>query len=267
MVSEHLVAVGGIKGQRANGEVTNTLLGITECKIWDDILPPMPTKRAFAGTATTNAHLIVVGGKISPESEGLDMVESLDIEMLQWSTVSRLPVPLEHPQLVVCENLLYALGAESNQVHVCSISDVTSPTTTAVLRNSSLIADDDTDDTSPSTRIPLQASNQPSSAENDDSTTWKRICNLPSSGGTRILAEGGQVLALGGHNHKHHPNKTVAIYDRESDMWRVVGELAAPKWGFLAVSLPNGKIMVVGGNINVQENCDSTDIASLNIEL
>lgn len=260
MVSEHLVAIGGITGRRTEGEVTNILVGLTHSKVWDDILPPMPTKRAFPAAATISEHLVVAGGKIAPESEGLVTVEILDLESLQWSTAISLLVPLEHPQLVVCENLLYVTDSESSQVHACSVNGVIPP---AEQPNSSLAANG----SSSSENSPSQASIRPSSAENEENTTWKRISNLPSKGGTRIITEGGQLLALGGHDHKYRPSKIVACYDQESDTWKTVGALSAPKWGFLAVSLPNRKIMVAGGNSSAQENCDSTDIASLNFEL
>ena len=198
---------------------------------------------------------------MATDAEGMVTVESLDLENLQWSTASSLTLALGNPQLIVCKNDLYALDAENCQVHMCSINDITSQMTD--LTNLSLSSED----TLPFQCQPPQAAIRATSAQDQNSSTWKRICSLPEKGGMRLLVEGGKILALGGHDNKLRPKGTMAVYDQESDMWKGVGKLMMPKWGFLAVSLSNKRIMVVGGHVSAQQNCYSTDIASLNFEL
>ena len=259
VVREQLVAVGGVRWRQSCREVTNTLVGLTHCKTWDDILPPMPTARAFPATAMTSGHLVVAGGKSAPDSKGLATVESLDLLSQQWNTARRLTVPIAHPQLVVCRDFVYTLDTDNSQVHSCSINDVIVPTPCVELTGSSCIIDD----TLPSTSQCQKAVSQSTNCKTKDSTTWTQICAVPSKEGSSILVDGEQVLALGGQDHKCRPLRAVVGYDQESNTWRHVGDLAVPKWGFLAVILPKRKIMVVGGSVNTEENCDRTDIASL----
>ena len=262
LVHQQVVIIGGIQGERDGGVPVNTLKSLAPNKIWDEFLPPMPTKRAFAASITTSEYLIVAGGKEAPESEGLLTIEVLHLENLQWATAINLPLPAEHPQLTLNGNCIYFTDAESNKVHICSVQDILPAETTspAAEQTTSVIEED---------------SNKEDQPEDEDKTptskptevpSWKIICNLPLSGGTRLLAEGGLLLAFGGHDHKYRPSKTVAYYNPDNDSWKTVGSMVTPKWGVMAVSLPGRKIMIVGGHLSTQETSNTTDITSLNPE-
>ena len=81
-------ALTTIEGWDNQGAVTNTLLSLCGSP-WEEVLPPMPTKRRHPAAANTT-HLVVAGGG-SLLGDGIATVEVLNTETLQWSTASSLP--------------------------------------------------------------------------------------------------------------------------------------------------------------------------------
>ena len=112
-------------------------------------------------------------------------------------------------------------------------------------------------------RVPLEKTEK--STKKPAENVWKRIADFPLSRGVTTTAMGDKILAIGGHDDEHHPNGIISCYDRSNDSWRLVSELSTPRWGALAAVLPNGKMLVIGGNASISESCDTTDVGKLNL--
>ena len=84
-INDALTTIGGWDYQ---GATTNTLLSLSGSS-WEEVLPPMPTKRWRPAAANTPTHLVVVGGTLSLTAGDTATVEVLNIETLQWSTAAR----------------------------------------------------------------------------------------------------------------------------------------------------------------------------------
>ena len=106
-----LTSVGGYN----NGYI-NTLLSLTGegmRKQWSEIFPPMPTPRQSAACITTEQSLVVAGGEGSGD-DYLDIVEVMNINTKQWTTVSPLPQKQTELSAIVCGDTLYLAGGRIN---------------------------------------------------------------------------------------------------------------------------------------------------------
>ncbi len=86
-------------------------------------------------------------------------------------------------------------------------------------------------------------------------TSWSAVASMsvPRQGHTATRLPDGRVLVAGGYNE---PDPRVAgtwlnsaeIYDRASNTWTTVAPMLAARSSHTATLLPNGKVLVVGGN-------------------
>lgn len=82
-------------------------------KKWGVKFPPMLSKRCATSAVSTSTHVIVVGGiSDGDDSTYLDVVESLDLSSMLWSTVSSFPKPVTFMSASVCSltGRIYLLG-------------------------------------------------------------------------------------------------------------------------------------------------------------
>ena len=113
VIESLLTSIGG-----ANNGPTNTLLSLTGeymKKQWSEIFPPMPTPRKSVACITTEQSLVVVGGKGS--GGVLDIVEVMNINTKQWTTVSPLPQKQSLLSATVCGDTLYLAGGWIILIH------------------------------------------------------------------------------------------------------------------------------------------------------
>jgi hypothetical protein len=154
VVIDTLTTVGGRDG---SGTATNALLSLSGSS-WEEILPPMPTKRKHPGTAVTPTHLVVAGGEPKPWNS-LATVEILNTNTLQWSTASSLPVATSFPRITTHDGCLY-FSPKNNNAFSCSVEDL------------------------------LKSTNS-----ND---VWTRLPRIPASRCSSLVTLKGRVLAIGG---------------------------------------------------------------------
>ena len=66
---------------------------------------------------------------------------------------------------------------------------------------------------------------------------------------TATLLENGKVLVAGGFNHRSNPSllASVELYDPATGTWTNTGQLATGRDGHTATLLPNGMVLVAGG--------------------
>ena len=206
-------AVTTIGGWNRRCVMTNTLLSFSGSS-WEEVLPPMPTKRRHAAAANTGTHLVVAGGIGHIRDhirDHIDMatVEVLNTETLQWSTASSLPEAVSNPRMTTCGGCLY-LADNENNVFSCSVEDFLKST------NSS-----------------------------DGGSVWTRLASIPTPWWSCLATLRGHVLAIGGADSRSRiSNRTGAIhcYDVATNSWSVVGEMPTPRSGVLTAVLPSNEL-------------------------
>ena len=115
VINDALTTIGGWAYQIG---ATNTLLSLSGSS-WEEILPPMPTKRIHPAAANTPTHLVVAG----QSTIDLASVEVLNTKTFQWSTANSLPKAVGYPQMTTCGGCIY-LANRHNEVFLCSMEDL-----------------------------------------------------------------------------------------------------------------------------------------------
>ena len=232
-----LTSVGGY-----NIGPTNTLLSLTGegmRKQWSEIFPPMSTPRWAVACITTKQSLVVAGGNGS--GGVLDIVEVMNINTKQWTTVSPLPQKQKQQQLLatVCGDTLYlaeGIGSDyksSKSVFTCSLTDL--------LTSSNLLG-------SKIRRTFSQSQN-----------IWKEISSLPVAQFT-LASFNGQLLAIGGKDDSMNRTTNVYRYDSHTNSWNVISQMKNKRSLCLAVTLHEDHLIVVGGYTQSGYKTDSVEI-------
>ena len=205
VINDALTTIGGWDHQWA---FTNTLLSLSGSS-WEEVLPPMPTKRVNTAAANTPTHLVVAGG-VGSTRNNVATVEVLNTETLQWSTASSLPA-VRFPQITTCGGCLYLADDHSN-VFSCSVEDLLKST------NSS-----------------------------DGGSMWTRLADIPVDEGSTLATLRGRVLAIGGDDYNDYPTGAIHCYDVATNSWSIIGEIPTSRYRVLAAVLPSNELVVVGG--------------------
>ena len=221
VVNDALTTIGGQDHQREN---TNTLLSLSGSS-WEEVLPPMPTKRMHSAATNISTHLVVAGGRQLNHECPMATVEILNTETLQWSTASSLPIATGYPQMATCSERIY-LARDHNNAYSCSVEDLLKST------NSS-----------------------------DGGTVWARLASIPTPHRSSLATLRGRVLAIGGRDDCN-PTGAIHCYDVATDSWSVIGEMPTPRSRALTAVLPNNELVVVGGKSSGRNLCATTEISS-----
>ena len=218
VINDALTTIGGWTYQFG---ATNTLLSLSGSS-WEEVLPPIPTKRIHPAAANTPTHLVVAGG----QSTTIDLatVEVLNTKTFQWSTANSLPEAVSFPQMTTCGGCIY-LANSDNKVFSCSVEDLLKST------NSS------------------------------DCSVWTRLASIPTPHGSSLARLRGRVLAIGGHDGARNPTGAIHCYDAATNSWSVVGEMPTPRSEVLTAVLPSNELVVVGGRVSFTMHT-TTEIAS-----
>ena len=225
VVHNQLTTIGGLRDHTS----TNTLLGLSrrssEIK-WEELLPPMPTARIHPAAVTTLTHLIVAGGQTKHKGDALSVVETLDTNTLQWSSVSSSPEALAYPNMTLCNGQLYL--SEHSKIFSCSVEEV--------------------------------LKSHKSFFNRIWNSVWTKVkqADIPVPYYTSLATLRGQVLAIGGKDQLGTPTAAVHHYNRSTNSWSVIGEMPTPRARPLVAVLPSHELIVVGG----EGRCDVTEIAS-----
>ena len=229
-----LTSVGGYN----NGSI-NTLLSLTGegmRKQWSEIFPPMPTRRMSVACITTEQSLVVAGG----EGRGgfLDIVEVMNINTKQWTTVSPLPQKQHSSSATVCGDTLYLAGGidsgykSLHSVFTCSLTDLS------------------TSSNSLGSKIRRTFS--------QSQNVWKEISSLPVVQST-LASFNGQLLAIGGSDDSWNSTANVYRYDSHTNSWNVISQMKNKRSLCLAVTLHEDHLIAVGGFTQGGYVLDKTD--------
>ena len=224
-VSDLITAIGGCKGKY--DVPVSTLLSLRDDQ-WNEIFPPMPTKRYDAAAIATKQALIVAGGE--EESRDLNMVEVMDIQTLVWSTVASLPYPYSRPSVTICGDHLYILGGWTKgnwekSVLTCSLYKL------------------------------LQ------SYGNETLSVWHKSANLPVWGSTCATVDK-LVLAVGGVDDEDQTTTTTLMYNRTTNSWAPVIEnfkLQTPRHHCHIAVIENSLIIVGGYSSSFNDFTDKVE--------
>ena len=228
VVNDKVTTIGG----SYRGTETNRLLCLEDRGTkWRELLPPMPTARAWPVTVTIPTHLIVAGGGKPPELEALSTVEILDTNTLQWSSASSLPETLEYPHMSLCGEHLYI--SKDGTFFSCSVEKL------------------------------LKSCKPASTNSSAGESVWAKLADIPVPYGASLTTLRGQVLAIGGRDEEYVGIQTAAIlrYNRSTNSWSVIGEMPSPRTDPVVALLPNNELIAVGGYYRV--NWTDTRIASI----
>ena len=231
MTSLHnkLVLVGGVV--KGTEDRTNKL-GEWDDKWVDTLLPPMPTARS-GPTVTTykNRWLIVAGGFSDLFDEAvLSTVEILDTLTGYWHCASPLPEPQYKMLSTLIGNMWYLLGGYpfSGQQTLCICVCIDSLLYHDVLQSTA-------SSPSPRQRLP---------------DTLSAKCTA--------LSLNGALLAVGGVNYPY-----INLYKLSTNSWVEVGELSSVQHACAYTVLPNGKLLIMGGNSAVRMSAQATNIVEI----
>ena len=191
-------------------------------RYWRPIFRPMPTARSDAAAVGYKGYLVVAGG--SNGEENLTVVEVLNTQSVQWSTVAPLPAPIEGlVQSVPLEDAArpeadtwYLMGWETGlrqPAHTFSIS---------------------------LHRLSVQL-------EGGESAGWAMLPPPPLACCGAVIFRG-CLLAVGGKDRHGGRKKDVHLYLPGTCEWLRVAELPVAKHNCCCFPLSSVEFMVIGGS-------------------
>ena len=206
-IDDKLTAIGGRDSKR----ITNTLLcshGGFFRSLWEEVLPPMPTKRMHPAAANTSTHLVVAGGRQVLVGNSLKTVEVLNTVTFQWSTATSLPQSVNYPQMTTCDGQFY-LSNNDNNIFSCNVEDLLNST------------------------------------DGDNSgSVWTRLARIPTEEDSSLATLRGHVLAIGGADSHGYPTGAIHCYDTTTNSWSVIGEMPTPRSDVLTAVLSRNELVV-----------------------
>ena len=222
-------------------KITNKLFSLTgdrKGQSWNDVYPPMPTKREYASALSTGSYLVVAGGEKAGEVV-IQTVEVMNIETRRWSVVADLPEPLSQLSITLCGDRIYLLGGKdrrrqpSQSVYTCVL-------------------------------FQLLENQRSSTLSNKSKPAWNRLTDLLVTSST-CVSFNGHVLAVGGEHCDHTAKPTTAVqrYDPVTNSWKVIGQMLTTRSKCFAAVLPDNQLMVVGGCPGSHGATDTVEFANM----
>ena len=161
----------------------------------------------------------MAGGLAADES--LNVVEMMNIDTRQWTTVTPFPIKCWLMSFAVLGDTIYLAGGlvddkPSKVAFSCSVSN---------LRSSSAFG------------LKILGTFSRSS-------TWKQVSNVPVIHST-LVSFGDHMLAV--EDDSENPTAGVYQYDSETNTWDRVSEMKDKRSWCLTATLPEDRLMVVGG--------------------
>ena len=218
-----LILIGGADAM--SDAITNMVSSWTG-QVWEQNIPPMPTKRARPGVMTYSNYVLVAGGKAEDDLTILSSIDALDIATRQWWTPAnlQLPRPMYVVSMTVCATHIYVASA------VIAYDANTDGHTTS---NSVW-------------QLPVSTLNEVLTKEELSPLQWAEIAStLYFSSG--LLQHTAHPLAVGGRDDLYRPTPNIAVFDPPSNKWSTVGQLLEPRVRCAVVSLSGDTFMVCGG--------------------
>lgn len=236
LVRGRVTAVGGQKGPL----ITSAVMTLVEDggegegrqrSSWQQELPPMPTQRFNLTTLTVGEgsgqeKVLAVGG-LSQNGTALACVEVLSVGSGQWSSVASLPRPADMLCSCLADNQLYLLGASNTRrVYTCYLPYLLQTTPSQTLE------------------------------------VWFQLPDTPTNSPTGIVL-GDQLLVVGGFDERGVDSTKVFHFQQQSRTWHAVSRMNTACNKPLLATLPDSRLMVVGGSTKVNHMMNVVQIANV----
>ena len=220
--SYQLVSVGGLV--QKTHEPTNQIAVFTSGR-WTNPYPPMNTARYSSTAVCYNKYIIVAGGH---DDEGYtSSVEVLYVPSLGWYYIAEsLPKPRYELKSTLIGNTLYLMGGwdHTGPTKVVHKVDLNELITKAVSKQAT-------------------------------PTLWQVTSDTPLEY-SAPLNVGGSLLAVGGWDDYLNRSSSIHLYQPDTRRWVNVGDLPTAQYNCTCSVLPNGEVIVAGGNSGL--SCIST---------
>ena len=219
---------------------------------WLEVLPPMPTPRYLLSTVSYNNKLIVAaGGRTGTARDGRALrTEAVEIYIRdqQWYTTKQLPIPISALSMCILGDMLYILGGVGSKIQDSRIAlYATLPT---------LIEE----------AAPASGSSITSETKEEWSILTAEHRLLYSS----IVELDRKLVAMGGSHEVVLRRGTTFIssYDFAADMWVECqgAQLPVPLYRPGVVKLAGNKVMIIGGQPEMQQFSNEVYIGSYKLE-
>ena len=175
---------------------------------WEQPYPPMNSPRIDPAVCRYHQHLVVAGG--SDGLSDLAAVEILDISTRHshWLSTTPLPVSCSRLSPVIIQDTLYLLGGTVGK----QVLHVSLPALTK-------------------TDMPPPQ--------------WYTLPDAPLENSAAISLHGSLLTVGGSHNDQR--TSAIHVYQEEKNTWLKVGDLPTVRSSCTCCLLPNGEILVAGG--------------------
>ena len=227
-------AVASLKGQLAliggynlvSLKLTN-VISVFDSEKWTHPFPPMNVARCSSTAVCYSNRIIVAGGY---DEQGLSSsVEVLDVESRSWHIVSPLPNPRAELKSTLIGNTFYLMGG----------LDRTGETKVVYAANITLLIES-------KQAVP---------------TPWQTIEITPLEQSSPLNG-GGSLLAVGGHDD-YNARSFIFHYMNDTMRWVKVGDLPSVRYNCTCSLLPNGEVLIAGGQTAVGEYTSTADVLSI----
>ena len=224
-ISNQLVLTGGLEPMQSQKDRITDLISTWTDQGWQQVMPPMPTKRCRHSAIAHGTMVAVAGGRAEDSRTLLNSVDVLNTTTCQWST----PASLQLPQP------MYAMTLTANSIHInVAAARIDDPS--------------DRDTKMPSKRVwrlPVSALTAMTMTEDrSPPCQWTEIQATPNFD-SAVLQGSPHILSIGGDDDSDQATTHVAVCSRNT--WATVGQLRIPRARCAIVTLSASSILVCGG--------------------
>ena len=224
-ISNQLVLTGGLEPLQSQRDRITDLVSTWTDQGWQQVMPPMPTKRCRHSAVAHGTMVAVAGGRAEDNRTLLNSVDVLNTTTRQWST----PASLQLPQP------MYAMTLTANSIHInVAAARIDDPS--------------DRDTKMPSKRVwrlPVSALTAMTMTEDrSPPCQWTEIQATPNFD-SAVLQGSPHILSIGGDDDSDQATTHVAVCSRNK--WATVGQLRIPHARCAIVTLSASSILVCGG--------------------
>ena len=216
IIQGHLTLIGGVDA--VTGKVTGKLSTYVNDH-WEEIYPPMPTRRYYLGVALEDNLLITAGGVYAGAT--VSTVEVLNTESKQLHSLKslQLPEPIHSCGITISSGYVYIGGG-------------------AKAANSSKRY----------WRLPWSAVQQSVQSRDNTSSpvTWEEIADSPLEAAS-LLPNSKLPVLFGGKENEYKRRSDIFVYDPIQKRWTAVGNISTECSYPCVVPINSNVVFVCGG--------------------